>query len=690
MAVITFDDKDSSLPTSNPRKLWRDVDANQVKNVVNENAGAMNEIIRVAVASGTNTYSATFSPTVASYVNLMRLLIKFSNAPTGASTVNAGPGAKKLYKNPTTQIGDGDFPAGYTAIVTYDSSLDSGIGGLLILGFQTPVLDEDDMASDSATKVPSQQSVKAYVDNGSKDTNRTWTETLVFDKKEIFFAPVIMSGDVNYVLGTGHLVNNSSTARQEIIADGVSAINFSPDFDFITGINNGQVLEAGTYEIYFLYKPNGRVSVVVPGGTSESSSSVQLGAPTSFTANTDGQTEIDLSWGNITNNSGYFIERSLNGVTYSILTTTTADATSFSDTGLSPNTQYWYRITTLGDDVNFIDSSPAFASATTASAGDVTAPIPTWLPLNTATDWPVNKPITITFDEAIRNTDGTSITNLNVASIVTLKKTNSGGANIAFTATIDVTNTIVTITPTPTDGYGGNQLVYVAVNNFEDSTGNEQTSAVSITFTTGTYSYFTKLKNNRVVFGDILDSVFAGTDSSFRILVTLRNASLVGSQRFLCKSDVSSTGNTFVFYSIGADIFFAFYTGPSTNNASRFIKWASALTSAEIDLELRYNGSVDTNDGLDRCELYVDGVLAGSKTLEASTNTLDDINNINTNLCFGITVNMSGVPQQSNYYDGDAKDLQIKSGDGSVTHLNVPVLRSGTDISGNGHNGTWV
>jgi hypothetical protein len=38
MAVITFDDKDKTLPTSDARRKVRDVDMNEIKTVVNENA----------------------------------------------------------------------------------------------------------------------------------------------------------------------------------------------------------------------------------------------------------------------------------------------------------------------------------------------------------------------------------------------------------------------------------------------------------------------------------------------------------------------------------------------------------------------------------------------------------------------------------------------------------------------------
>jgi len=41
MAVITYEDKNNTLPTSNPRRNFRDQDANEIKNVVNQNATAM-------------------------------------------------------------------------------------------------------------------------------------------------------------------------------------------------------------------------------------------------------------------------------------------------------------------------------------------------------------------------------------------------------------------------------------------------------------------------------------------------------------------------------------------------------------------------------------------------------------------------------------------------------------------------
>lgn len=138
MALITYDDKDNSLPTSNPRKLWRDLDSNEVKNVVNTNYTEQTKIVRSAVASGTNSYAATVSPApAASYgdADQQRFQIKFINASTGLSTLNLNTlGALKIFKTPTEQVGNDDIPANAILNLVLDASLDGGNKGFLIVG----------------------------------------------------------------------------------------------------------------------------------------------------------------------------------------------------------------------------------------------------------------------------------------------------------------------------------------------------------------------------------------------------------------------------------------------------------------------------------------------------------------------------------------------------------------------------
>ena len=111
---------------------------------------------------------------------------------------------------------------------------------------------------------------------------------------------------------------------------------------------------------------------------------------------------------------------------------------------------------------------------------DATAPTAaTFAPANAA-NHPKNNNLTITFNEAVRNIDNSEITNANIASLITLKLTNSVGADVPFSATIDVNKKIITVNPTAdlTEA----QVYYLAYANVEDLVGNLRASE-NITFT---------------------------------------------------------------------------------------------------------------------------------------------------------------------------------------------------------------
>ncbi|MFM8911394.1 MAG: fibronectin type III domain-containing protein, partial [Flammeovirgaceae bacterium] len=69
-------------------------------------------------------------------------------------------------------------------------------------------------------------------------------------------------------------------------------------------------------------------------------------APTTLVATATSTTQINLTWVDASNNeTGFQIERSLTtGTGFTLVTTTTANVTSFSNTGLTANTQYFYRV----------------------------------------------------------------------------------------------------------------------------------------------------------------------------------------------------------------------------------------------------------------------------------------------------------------------------------------------------------
>jgi len=90
-----------------------------------------------------------------------------------------------------------------------------------------------------------------------------------------------------------------------------------------------------------------RVAVGVPQPT-------MLGAPPNLQAMAAGSSEIHLSWGAATGDNpyspptGYKIERSVAGGSFEVLVANTnSPATTFQDTGLTPSTQYTYRVSAI-------------------------------------------------------------------------------------------------------------------------------------------------------------------------------------------------------------------------------------------------------------------------------------------------------------------------------------------------------
>ncbi|MGD0650215.1 MAG: fibronectin type III domain-containing protein [Verrucomicrobiia bacterium] len=68
-------------------------------------------------------------------------------------------------------------------------------------------------------------------------------------------------------------------------------------------------------------------------------------APSALTATPVSSSQINLSWtDNANNEDGFKIERSTDGTNFTQIATVTTNVTAYSNTGLSPNTTYWYRV----------------------------------------------------------------------------------------------------------------------------------------------------------------------------------------------------------------------------------------------------------------------------------------------------------------------------------------------------------
>jgi hypothetical protein len=92
-------------------------------------------------------------------------------------------------------------------------------------------------------------------------------------------------------------------------------------------------------------------------------------APTGLVARAVSSTQIDLFWAdNSGDEQGFRIERSLNGSDFTEIATVNPNVTTFSDTGLTPETTYFYRVFAFN---NFGNSDPSNIAADTTPPSPV-------------------------------------------------------------------------------------------------------------------------------------------------------------------------------------------------------------------------------------------------------------------------------------------------------------------------------
>ena len=152
-------------------------------------------------------------------------------------------------------------------------------------------------------------------------------------------------------------------------------------------------------------------------------------------------------------------------------------------TTLDSLTGYYIQIAATGFDDSSSNSYAGITDATTLNftTADVEAPTITFSPLDDATGIADNVNITLTFNEAIRNTDNTELTDSNIDSLITLKEDNSSGSTIDFDATIDSDKKIITINPN--SDFSSEQVVYVAIGATVEDSSDNAISASNISFT---------------------------------------------------------------------------------------------------------------------------------------------------------------------------------------------------------------
>lgn len=157
----------------------------------------------------------------------------------------------------------------------------------------------------------------------------------------------------------------------------------------------------------------------------------------------------------------------------------TIDPTS----NLSTGRTYYVAVDGLEDTDNNALSGTRSATFTTIS--DSAPKVETFSPASGSTNVSLTSKVVITFSETVRRISGNAtLVNSNVGALVTLRKTNSSGSTIPFSASVTVSGGKTVITVTPDSNLLNGQLYYVSVSGLEDSDDLELTGTTSSTFTT--------------------------------------------------------------------------------------------------------------------------------------------------------------------------------------------------------------
>jgi hypothetical protein len=101
-------------------------------------------------------------------------------------------------------------------------------------------------------------------------------------------------------------------------------------------------------------------------------------APTNLAATVKSSSSIGLTWtDNAGDESGYYVQRSVDGTNWSLIATLASNAVSFTDTGLSSGTAYSYRVYAFNSVGNsgFSNTATATTSPAIAASSDTTTPV---------------------------------------------------------------------------------------------------------------------------------------------------------------------------------------------------------------------------------------------------------------------------------------------------------------------------
>ncbi|MDM8562479.1 hypothetical protein QUF54_03910, partial [Candidatus Marithioploca araucensis] len=335
--------------------------------------------------------------------------------------------ASNVYLEGTQQAGNGGNgnPNGFDGFVVIEPHVIALTKGVSITGGDTTIFGGDDWTLDfsglESTAIDSTGNITLAVGNNGlvNMTGINGTVLKAAGDVKIFADRITLDDGVELsdVIQAKNIVTAPSKILYDVLLTGLGIITGLPDTTMPLSFaltNNGPIADTYTLTVkdsagwplsqlptsidvkeletvefvlnVTLPATRGAMDVITVTVTSQTDSEVKASTkvqvavlgniitPTSLTATAVSQTQIDLSWTDNSNNeTGFKVERD-----GSLITTTLANATSHSDSGLSCGTTYSYSVKATNADG---DSTAVTASATTSACPPPSRPKPTTRPL---------------------------------------------------------------------------------------------------------------------------------------------------------------------------------------------------------------------------------------------------------------------------------------------------------------------
>jgi len=233
------------------------------------------------------------------------------------------------------------------------------------------------------------------------------------------------TGKIQFVYGPGLATN----AAQSGASIGLGAINGS--FASVT---------VATSTVDYSAVSNANV-LSIPSGTSYAFAPPVPATPTGLSFSAVGATGMTLQWNDVASNeAGYAIWRSTDGVNYTFVTQTSANAASSVQIGLVPATSYSWIVRAVSDGA--LSGSLPGSQATTAAGNIVTAGSGNWSSTVPNAPWPDG--IVPTSTDVVTIADGTTVTVDATASCYALNVGQGTSGALGFEGTTARTLTVVT------------------------------------------------------------------------------------------------------------------------------------------------------------------------------------------------------------------------------------------------------